>query len=342
MDKIKRYLLLYLAILLVILSFSALGQYNLAYASNRIDEIIEETEASRRRVYLGGELLGFDVDLRGAMVVEMSGVDTEGGFVSIKNRLKEGDIILSIEGKSVKSGDDISEILNGEKKSEFEFLIERDGKQLQLNISPLIDRISGQYRLGVSVKSMISGLGTVTYKKRDGSFGALGHSVSGENNLDANGTVYGCRILGIDKGERGKAGSIKGALVKNERVGEVSKNIKYGLYGTINNPDGELYDVASREEVVLGRAMICSEISGNREYYDIEILKLNYQSEQSEKGMIIKVTDERLLRLTGGIVQGMSGSPIIQNGKIIGAVTHVLIADPTKGYGIYIDWMMKN
>ncbi len=343
MNKIINSIILYAVILLIIPVVSTLGPYYNAYALNRIDEIIKEEVTSRRKVFLGGQMLGFEVDLKGAMIVEIGSVDTEGGFVSLKNKFREGDIILEIEGQKVNDGNDITAILNGRlNKTEFMFLIEREGSEVTLKVSPLIDRISGQYRLGISVKSTIGGLGTITYVKRDGAFAALGHSASGEDNEDALGVVYGCKILGIDKGVRGRAGCVKGSIIHSEKLGVVSKNIQYGLYGNLTSSEGELYDVSTRDEVTLGNAMICSEISGKREYYDIEILKLNYQSEKSEKGMVIKVTDKRLLALTGGIVQGMSGSPIIQNGKIVGAVTHVLIADPSKGYAIYIDWMLKN
>lgn len=278
------------------------------------------------------------------MVVGFNEVDTQVGFAELKSDLKEGDIIRKIDGVNVDSSEDILRLLNSDdNKQTFTFGIIRGDEAMDLRISPLIDRVSGEYRLGISVKEQIGGIGTVTYIRQDGRFAALGHSVGAGGCADVSGgQVYGCKILGLEKGRRGRAGSVKGVLDKKNLLGTVEKNIPYGIYGNIDNPCGQLYDVGSRDEIVCGRAQLYSSISGKPEFYDIEIVKTSYQTEIHEKGLIVKVTDKRLIALTGGIIQGMSGSPIIQNNKLVGAITHVFVNDPLRGYGIYLDWMLQN
>lgn len=309
-----------------------------------IYKVVEEENSYKNRVYLGGQAVGFNLDLNGVMVVEFNEVDTLVGMAELKSELKEGDIIKRIDGISVDSSEDILRLLNLDKnKQTFTFSVMRGDEPIDLRISPLIDRVSGEFRLGISVKEQIGGIGTLTYVKQDGRFAALGHSVGAGGCADVSGgKVYGCKILGLEKGRKGRAGSVKGVLDKKNLLGSVEKNIPYGLYGNIDNPCGQLYDVGSREEITCGRAQLYSSISGRPEFYDIEIVKTAYQSEINEKGMVVKVTDKRLIDLTGGIIQGMSGSPIIQNNKLIGAVTHVFVNDPLRGYGIYLDWMLQN
>lgn len=307
-------------------------------------KVVEEENSYKKRVYLGGQPVGFNLDLNGVMVVGFNEVDTQVGFAELKSDLKEGDIIRKIDGVNVDSSEDILRLLNlDDNKQTFTFGIMRGDEAMDLRISPLIDRVSGEYRLGISVKERIGGIGTVTYIRQDGRFAALGHSVGAGGCADVSGgQVYGCKILGLEKGRRGRAGSVKGVLDKKNLLGTVEKNIPYGIYGNIDNPCGQLYDVGSRDEIVCGRAQLYSSISGKPEFYDIEIVKTSYQTEIHEKGLIVKVTDKRLIALTGGIIQGMSGSPIIQNNKLVGAITHVFVNDPLRGYGIYLDWMLQN
>lgn len=309
-----------------------------------IYKVVEEDVAYSKRVYLGGQPVGFNLDLNGVMVVEFNEVDTPVGFARLKSKLKVGDVIEKIEGVSVENSEDIIKILNLDKdKQSFVFSVDRGGEKINFSVNPLIDRVSGEYRLGISVKNEIGGIGTVTYIKQDGRFAALGHSVGAGGSVDVSGgDVYGCKIIGLEKGVKGRAGSIKGMLDKKKHLGVVDKNIRYGIYGNLDEAAGQLYDVGGREEIVCGRAQLCSAISGKSEFYDIEIVKTAYQESDGEKGMVVKITDKRLIALTGGIVQGMSGSPIIQNDKLVGALTHVFVNDPQRGYGIYLDWMLNN
>lgn len=308
---------------------------------SRVEEVANEENAMKRRVYLGGEIIGFSLNLDGVLVNSIEFVDTIAGQSKLKSGLCVGDIIKTVDGIDVESADDIVRAINGGKE-EYEIEIVRGNKVKKETVVPLIDRISGENRLGISVREDLGGIGTLTYITQEGDFGALGHCVGvgdGKAEIEGGG-VYESNILGIKKGERGSAGSIKGTLDKSKRLGTVDKNTKYGIFGKIDGGD-VLYDVAKRNEVTCGKAKICSCISGDREFYDIEIVKAVHQNSDNEKGLVIKVTDKRLLALTGGIVQGMSGSPIVQNNKLVGAVTHVFVNDPTRGYGLYLDCMSK-
>ena len=308
---------------------------------SRVDEIVNEEEKQRRRVYLGGQAVGFSLDIDGVLVTSIDTVDTCAGRAKLKSELKVGDIILGIDGKRVDNEEDIIREINRGKTS-YDFEITRSGEILRFIVSPLIDRISGENRLGIGISTELDGIGTVSYITQNGDFGALGHAVGtrGECVKVSGGDVCGCKILGIQKGKKGRAGAIKGTLIKREHKGTVYANTNCGIFGRIAC-EGILYDTARRDEVVCGRAKICSEINGKREFYDIEIVKTSYQNGSEEKGMVIKITDKRLIALTGGIVQGMSGSPIVQNDKIVGAVTHVFINDPTRGYGVYYENMRQ-
>ena len=186
--------------------------------------------------------------------------------------------------------------------------------------------------------------------KKDMSFAALGHAITNgedENRIPiTDGKVYSCSTLGIVKGEKNKPGELKCYFVDKDEKGDISKNTKYGIYGKLTDTN-DLIDnnltmnIGGRFSVKPGKAYIMSSVSGLLEEYEIEIIKANYQSQNNGKSIVFRVTDKRLLNLTGGIVQGMSGSPIIQNDKIVGTVTHVFISDASKGYGVYCDWMLE-
>ncbi len=321
------------------------GYNERVYAKNvsLIEEVAIKSQEDAEKVFLGGETVGFELGLNGVMIVSFSDVDTDVGLMRLNSPLREGDVISFIDGEKVTCADDVVRLLNKDKsKKSFEFEVKRGNEQLCFTVNPLIDRVSGEYRLGINVRSEVCGLGTVTFIKRNGQFGALGHPVGLGAPIDVvDGAVYRCRILGVDKGERGKAGSIKGALNKKNKLGKLNANSPCGLFGTFDKVDGTLFSVANRDEIKCGRGLICTSVNGKKQFYDIEIVKVNYQNDSGEKGLVIKVTDSRLIELTGGIVQGMSGSPIIQNDKIVGAVTHVFINNPLRGYGIFIDNMLN-
>lgn len=293
---------------------------------------------SGEQVYLGGFNIGISLDADGLIIQENGGVNTEYGTMCLDS-LKVGDVIKSVNGIAVKTADDLqSAVDNGGK--ELELGIMRNNSSQTVLLKPLCELYTGKYMLGVTVEEKINGIGTVTYIKQDGTFGALGHEItdSCSNKFD-HGSVYNCKLLGIKKGKKGEAGAILASITGDELLGSITANNKYGIYGKMNSTRGELYTVASRDEIKSGAAQIVCSPDGVMQKYDIEIVRAVKQSKRKIKGLVYRVTDKRLLDLCGGIVQGMSGSPIIQNGKLIGAVTHVFLNDSTKGYGVYCEFM---
>lgn len=305
-------------------------------------------ENNRVCVYLGGYPLGFTINCSGVLVVAISNESAE--------NLKEGDIITHIEGTKVSSVTEISSLINSEgfKVGKITLSIIRNGTNETGAIVPQSDNVTGKKKLGIWIRDNSAGVGTMTYIRKDNfRFGALGHPVcdidTGSIMPAENGNIFKCNIVGYKKGEKGSPGELRGLFLRNGSIlGSLDKNNEFGVYGTFyeKNLDkfgGSLIEVANKDEVKSGKAQIRCAIDGfEPDYYDIEIVKTYFQTTKSNKSMFIRVTDKRLLETTGGIVQGMSGSPIIQNGKLVGAVTHVFVSDPTKGYGVYADWMIDN
>ena len=307
----------------------------------RAQEVAGAYEEDRSKVYIGGDMVGFTLDLDGVVVTRFGEVNTEAGVAVLKSELREGDRIFAVDGERIGSASELSAVLNrNADKTSFVFSVERAGENIEIEVNPLIERVSGRLKLGIEVQEEVSGLGTLVFTEQDGKFVALGHSVGsfgGSKAKISGGKVYGGKILGVERGVKGKAGSIKGTLIRKTKLGRVTKNENSGLYGVLNEADGTLYDVGKRDEIINGKAKIRSGVSGKNEFYEVEISRAGYAPDAEEKGLIVRVTDERLISLTGGIVQGMSGSPIVQNGKIVGAVTHVFVSDPLRGYGIFAD-----
>ena len=297
-------------------------------------------------VFVGGNPIGIYIMTNNGIVVSQSEFGKQKHKAS---NFKEGDVITKINGKDVRCLDDISKFINDSEEKEAIVEYVRDNKIKTKNIQKIKDD-SGEYKLGLTVRDDISGIGTLTYvntKTRE--FGSLGHPIC--NNADiikmSDGTIYDCKLLGIDKGEANNPGQLNGVFIDGKNVkGEIKKSNNFGIYGTIN--DLSILDtnktayLGGRLTVTPGKAKIISSVSGIREEYEIEIIKTYNQNSEHDKSFVFRVTDKKLLSLTGGIVQGMSGSPILQNGKVVGAITHVFTADPTKGYGIYTDWMICN
>lgn len=335
--------------MLFVFCVAIIGSLAPAYAFNelplgngkRAQEVAGAYEEDRSKVYIGGDIVGFTLDLDGVVVTRFGEVNTEAGVAVLKSELREGDRIFAVDGERIGSASELSAALNrNADKTSFVFSVERADENIEIEINPLIERVSGRLKLGIEVQEEVSGLGTLVFTERDGKFVALGHSVGsfgGSKAKISGGKVYGGKILGVERGVKGKAGSIKGTLVRKTKLGRVTKNENSGLYGVLNEADGTLYDVGKRDEIINGKAKIRSGVSGKNEFYEVEISRAGYAPDAEEKGLIVRVTDERLISLTGGIVQGMSGSPIVQNGKIVGAVTHVFVSDPLRGYGIFAD-----
>lgn len=299
-------------------------------------------------VYLGGFPLGFTLSCSGVVVVAISNSDA--------GDLKEGDIITKLDDEDVCSAGQILTFLNREENRGKTFMVTytRAGEVRKTHIQPIFDANLNMYKLGIWIRDNAAGVGTLTYIKKDNfRFGALGHPVcdidTGSLMPVNSGNIFKCNVVGYRKGVKGKAGELKGLFLRNGSVlGTLDKNNEFGVYGTfdkefLNNYNAEEVLVCPRSEVKCGKAKIRCTIDGTvPKDYDIEIVKTYFQDSKSNKSMFIRVTDKQLLSLTGGIVQGMSGSPIIQNGRLVGAVTHVFVSDPSKGYGIYADWMIEN
>ena len=291
------------------------------------------------KVYLGGETVGIKLNTGVKVIKTYAIID---GINLIKPwyeaGIKEDDIIVSFNDKKINVSDDLIKELKVTKDKKTEITLLRDNEYIKTNIKPCYSNDS--YSLGVYVKDNILGIGTLTYIiPNTNIFGALGHQIDGAK--DVGGTLYEATVTGVKKGTIGEAGS-KLAKIKTTNIGQIEKNTVTGLHGNYSGKisEDDLISVAKREEVKLGKAYIYTCIDKSSvEKFEIEIISLSKQNTKDIKGIKFRVTDERLLSKTNGIVQGMSGSPIVQNDKLIGAVTHVLVNNPHEGYGIYIEFM---
>ena len=299
------------------------------------------------KVYLGGYPLGFTFKCNGVLVVAISNDNV--------TNLLEGDIIKKIENFDVFSTENISEIVNEKVDSSkvLNLTVMRKNEEVKSTIKPIFDNVANKYKLGLWIRDDAAGVGTITYIRKDNlRFGALGHPVcdidTGSIMPVSSGSIYKCNIVGCKKGEKGNPGDLKGLFLRNSSVyGCLDKNSKSGVYGVFNEDKLSVVneheiEVADRNEIKSGKATIRCTVDGYEpQEYEIEIVKTYFQANNDTKSMFIRITDKELLERTGGIVQGMSGSPIIQNGKLVGAVTHVFVSDPTKGYGIFADLMIN-
>lgn len=294
--------------------------------------------------YLGGFPLGFDLSGNGALIVGLTEVICEDDiYLPAKDAgLKCGDYILSLNGKNINSASDIDLVLKGYSQGAIIAEILSNGEKQVKNLYPKKD-LSGTYKLGVLIRDYLSGLGTVTLIDKEGNFCSLGHPIVDEEGKllgVGGGNVYSCNVIGVEKGERGKAGELKGTIIRSDPLGVVKENCLVGLLGkfTLSSNYKNLKKFQLGEPTI-GDAEVYTTISGTKPMkYKISIVKVDL-GEKQNKNMVIKITDDKLVRYTGGIVQGMSGSPIIQNGKIVGAVTHVFLNDSTRGYAISIGKM---
>ena len=301
-----------------------------------------QTTEMAKQVILGGEIVGFEYAPCGVLVVSVNEQSDK--------LLKVGDLIKAVDDEKVSNSSQISSIINKKNGEQVKLNILREGKEMDVDFVPRYDLLMKKFVLGVWVKGSISGVGTITYiNPSTGYFGSLGHPITtnGHNYLPVKeGKIYSCDVVGITKGFRGNPGAVKGVILKSHPLGKVLKNTEYGVFGTADvskklKKQPKLVDVGGKKSIKPGNAQIyCSLNDGEIGEYDIQIIKTNYQDVSNGKSFVFKVTDKNLISKTGGIVQGMSGSPIVQNGKLVGAVTHVFTNDSTKGFGIYIDWML--
>ena len=296
----------------------------------------------------GGMTVGLELSAGGVVVSRLTEVDTADGKVSPAEEagLRAGDCIVAVDGREVSCGEDFSKAMAALDGGAVELEVLRAEQSMTLEIEPAKSK-DGSWQLGLWLRDGASGIGTVTYYDPvSGEYGALGHGVndadSGALLPSESGSVSPSVIVDIVPGRAGAPGELQGMFSSEDSVGRIDANTPFGIFGVMSSfPGGEPLETASDAEIKPGKATIYSNISGSDvEEFEIEIERV-VKNAPDGKSMQIRVTDERLLKETGGIVQGMSGSPIIQDGKLVGAVTHVLVSDPTRGYGISIDTMLK-
>ena len=297
-----------------------------------------------RTLIPGGQAVGVALKTRGVLVVS----DAAKG-----RALRAGDVILSADGKNVESTKALSEQVGTAQTDTVRLEVLRGGQTITVDAQAEPDPSDGRRKLGVWVRDSTAGVGTLTYiDPANQAYGALGHAIvdadTGRLLAAREGAILHASIVGVTKGQSGKAGELKGNFLKaGEQIGSLMENCEYGVYGVLDDmPENLLYPqglrAGARSAVHTGTASIIATVDADGpQEYGVEIVRCFAQSEPSQKGMILRVTDERLLEKTGGIVQGMSGSPILQDGRIIGAVTHVYLSDATQGYGMYIEWMLE-
>lgn len=300
-------------------------------------------------VYIGGTPIGIVAKGNALVITQFISIISNDGAYSpaLKAGLQRGDIVTKANGQKPNDIFQLNSLI-ANSTEEITIEISRNGEKMTFNVKPVYDLTQNVKKIGMQVKGDLSGIGTLTYITEDNCYGALGHKICDEFNysdLYQSGKIYNCSINGFIKGEQGKAGELKGKIVYEENsLGNINKNCLTGLFGKINGDEKQgraFYKIGTRNSIKSGRAQIYTSIENDKpQFYDIEIVKTQKQDAICDKGMIIRVTDKTLLEKTGGILQGMSGSPIIQNECIVGAVTHVFISDPTMGYGVYVDWML--
>lgn len=304
-----------------------------------------------------GAPVGIYMRSNGLMVIGTGEVRAEDGKLldPAEGVLKSGDYIEAINGIPAVNKSDMIEAVNEAGVSgsrPMTLAVRRDGATMKVQMTP-VKTEEGDYKVGVWIRDDTQGIGTMTYVCTNGEFGALGHGISDSDTgylvQTSGGELYDTEIMGIEKGEFGKPGVMSGVIYygAQSRLGEIDSNTDAGIFGMVNERfrsqiKGEAIPIGYRQDVKKGAAVIRSCVSGEIKDYAVEIQRLDYAPAGKNKDMIIKITDPALLSLTGGIVQGMSGSPIIQDGKLIGAVTHVLVNDPTRGYGIFIENMLEH
>lgn len=299
-----------------------------------------------------GVPIGIYVKANGILVIGVGDFVGEDGvtYSPSKYILKSGDYILKLNGEEVTEKNDFINRIEQSEGKEVILMIRREEKIMEVKVKPVCNQ-SGEYKLGIWVRDNAQGVGTMTYIDSKGNFGALGHGI---NDVDTStlmemndGTLYQTEIVSIKKGTSGSPGEMTGMIIYSEDriLGDIHFNSIQGIFGTCNKKALSLakekpIPIGLKQEIKLEPAQILCTVDGEAKYYDIEITAIHLDHDNINRGIELKVTDPELLTITGGIVQGMSGAPIIQNGKFIGAVTHVLVQDATRGYGIFIENML--
>ncbi len=355
-------------ILLVFLDLGLIGAGIIKYNNNTSVKASEKSASiaasdvgkDEMWVIPSGEPIGIYVKSQGVMVIGTGEIKGRDGAIysPCRDIISAGDYILAVEGEIIDDKVELTQLVNESRGEPIDMTIQKKttGEHGDIVIETVsidpVENEKGSYMLGLWVKDDISGIGTLTYYDEN-RFGALGHSINDNDTGDmfeiSDGAIYKAQLINIIKSNRKLPGRLEGMIdySGSNMIGRVEKNSNYGISGYITNRGKsilsyeEYIPVAHRTEIELGEAYLLSSLSGEKQYYSVEITDIRYDSEEESKCIQLRITDQRLVKLTSGIVQGMSGTPIIQNGKLVGAVTHVLVNDPTKGYGVFIDEMME-
>ena len=332
--------------------------YTFVLSRNYLPETIavkgEEIRISDIEVIPVGEVIGIKLYTSGVLVVGTAKIDGADGnsYKPYENTdIKEGDSIIKVAGEYVNSTEELINIVNRNGENPISINYIRNNNENVAEITPVKDQ-QGYYKLGLWVRDSAAGVGTMTfYNEQTQTFAALGHPITDIDTGDiiqtSSGEIDDVNIISIIKGKEEEPGKLQGVIQQDSIIGSIYKNTAYGIYGIVKNQANVNIDynrrmnVAMRQEINLGEATILSDISGELKEYKIEIQKTYLNNNYDNKSMVIKVTDEELLNRTGGIIQGMSGSPVIQNGKCCGAITHVFVKNPTIGYAVFADRMIS-
>lgn len=350
--KRKKTVSVFLAAALSVLSAAYAQTAVYAQTFEAAEHGFETTEAHTvKTVIPSGRSIGVILDTDGVIVTELEAFDTDGGRASPARDagIAEGDIITEINGKRIKSTAEFEDTLKELGGEDISAEIMRKDKKMSLLIKPALSKNNKSCQIGAEVRDAATGIGTMTfYDPHEHTFAALGHGIcsaeSGETIPSSGGKILASDVVAVKKGERGSPGELKGVFGEDgEILGSISFNGECGIFGKYfaDTKIGTETEISPKSAVHTGKAYIRADVGdGSIGEYEVEITRVMTRSTAPSKGMIIKIRDERLIKKTGGIVRGMSGSPIIQDGKLIGAVTHVFVNDPTKGYGIFIENML--
>ncbi len=309
---------------------------------------VEIESIDKKYLIPGGEAFGIKIMSDGVMVVSISDVD--GVSPAAECGLCVGDVITQIDGRDVATNDEVQNIIAQSDGDELDLTVLRSGEEYTLTLVPEYSREECEYCAGIWVRDSSAGIGTVTfYNPQNKLFGGLGHAVCDSDTDEIvpllSGKVSGVEIFGIKKSLKGSPGELQGRFVNEDICGLITENNDYGVFGELSefSPHADAVELGLKQDIEIGEAVMLTTIDGNSpQEYSIYIKSIDFDSEDGLKSIVIEVTDEELLEKCGGIVRGMSGSPVLQNGKLVAAVTHVFVNDPKKGYAVFAETMIDS